>query len=306
LGSFLAGHDMVKENSFLLKTPDNVSLFVAKLEHSFSNGSPQEHGALLILHGIGEHSGRYHHIPSFLSQDFDTFYTMDLRGHGRSAGLRGHTPSFDSFVEDLRLVVQEIKKREPQKKLYLLAHSFGGLISLRMILTDVKVLFEAVIISAPLLGVAVHVPWYKFLAAEILNYTLSALQLTNEINPSFLSHDPQVVEAYVKDRLVHRKMTPRLYFEMCKTIDWIFTQSGPFSCPVLFLVPGQDKIVSSAKTLEFYQNIKSQDKKLIEYPEMYHEILNEIGKEKVFEEIHAWLKTLKIKTVQHSKEAHIG
>ncbi|MBI3541827.1 MAG: lysophospholipase [Deltaproteobacteria bacterium] len=219
---------------------------------------------LLIVHGMGEHGGRYAHVPKFLGEDFERFYAMDQRGHGRSGGLRGYAPNFDTYVEDLKRVVDEILKER-------------------------AVPFEAAIISAPLRGVSLKVPAYKKALGELLGRTLSKVQLTNEVNPSYLSHDPAIVEAYVKDRLVHAKITPRLYLDMTAAMDWVNAQSGPLACPTLFLVPGDDRVVSSATTVAFFRNLKYREKDLREYPGMFHEVMNEIGKEKVFEDIRKWL-----------------
>ena len=244
---------------------------------------------LLVVHGLGEHGGRYRHLPQFLGTEFERFYAMDQRGHGRSGGLRGYAPSFDALTGDVKRVLAEIQAREKNKRIYLLGHSFGGLVALKLLLQERKLPVTGAIISAPLLGVSLKVPGYKKLLGELLGRTLSKVQLTNEVNPSHLSHDPVVVEAYVNDRLVHEKITPRLYLDMMEAMDWVMSQPGPLACPALFLVPGDDRIVSSVKTLEFFRTLKYRDKELREYPGLFHESLNELGKEKVFEDIKKWL-----------------
>lgn len=275
---------MLQSDSVLVASEGSVSLFM-----DIWPGKAQTGRVLMILHGLGEHGGRYRHLPEFLGQDFERFYAVDQRGHGRSGGLRGYAPSFEHFVKDLRHVAREVEAREPGKRIYLLAHSFGGLVALSLLLGERKTPFSGAIISAPLLGVALKVPAYKKALGELLGRTLCRVQLSNEINPSFISHDPQIVEAYVNDRLVHQKITPRLYLDMTAAMDWVMRQSGPLACPTLFLVPGQDKIVDSEKTLRLFRNIKYRDKELREYPEMYHEVLNEIDKAKVFEDVRKWL-----------------
>lgn len=253
-------------------------------------GNPGTGRVLLIVHGMGEHSGRYRHFPHFLSDTFERIYAMDQRGHGRSGGLRGYAPSFDTLLEDLKNVVREIESRERGKKIFLFAHSFGGLVGLNLLLKEKTLPFAGAIISAPLLGVTLRVPGYKKALGEILGRTLPKVQLTNEVNPSHLSHDPAVVEAYVLDRLVHEKITPRLYLDLMAAIDWVSVQSGPMPCPVLFVVPGDDRVVSSARTIEFFRNLKFREKELLEYPGFFHEAFNEVGKEKVFEDVKKWLE----------------
>lgn len=263
---------------------EGVSLFVDSWQGRAGAGR-----ILLVAHGLGEHCGRYAHLPEHVGDEFERIYAMDHRGHGRSGGLRGYAPSFDYFVDDLLSVAAEIQKREKGKKLYLWAHSFGGLVALRTLLRERKVPFEAAIISAPLLGVTVRVPAYKKMLGEILGRTLSRVQLTNEINPSYLSHDPLVVEAYVKDRLVHDKITPRLYLDMMAAMDNVTSSTGPLACPALFLIPGDDRIVDSPKTTAFFRNLKYRDKEIREYPGMFHEPHNELEKDKVFGDVKQWL-----------------
>jgi len=275
--------------AFTQQSDTVIPLFVDNWEGKGKNTGR----VLLILHGLGEHCGRYRHLADELGDEFDRFYAMDQRGHGRSGGLRGYTPSFGHLREDLMRVASEIQNKEQGKQLYLLAHSFGGLVALSLLLREKKLPFHGAIISAPLLGVTMRVPPVKKMLGEFLARTLSKLQLTNEINPSHLSHDPKVIEAYVKDRLVHDKITPRLYVEMVKEMRWVLSQHSAINAPLLFIVPGADKIVDSKATLSFYRSLKSRDKEVREYPEFFHEPLNELGKEKVFEDIRQWLNKTK-------------
>lgn len=246
---------------------------------------------LLIVHGLGEHGGRYRHVAEHLNDQFERFYAMDQRGHGRSGGLRGYVPTFDHLVEDIKRVMREIQERERGKKIYVLGHSFGGLVVLRMLLNERTVPFEGAVISAPVLGLATKVPVIKQFLGELLSVAVSKFQMRNEINPSLLSHDPMVVEGYVNDRLVHNRITPGLYAEMMSTMDWVQRQFGPLACPSLFIVPGDDRLVDSSITMTFATNLKGAGKQINTYPGFYHEALNEIGKEAVFEDIKRWLST---------------
>lgn len=273
------------QNSFTMTTSDGCLLFI----HKWATSSSTNRVAFLI-HGFGEHAGRYQHFPKFLSETFQHYYAFDLRGHGRSGGLRGDTPNFDRMLEDIKEVLDEIKKQEDSsKELHLIAHSFGGLLALLLLLKEKALPFKTATISSPLLKIALHIPKFKKILGELLARTLPKTQLPNDINPSFLSHDPAIVEAYVKDRLVQRKMTPRTYVDLCRSMEWVVSQNGPLAIPTLFLIPGEDKIVDTSQTLKFYQNIKDQKKDIRQYPGFYHEIFNEVGKEKVFADLKQWV-----------------
>ncbi len=250
---------MNSNTSFTVQTADGVALFVDRFDsprappRSGSNGH-QDHvpeKILLIVHGYSEHGGRYRHIPGFLGEDFSRFYAMDLRGHGRSGGIRGHAPSFGALVDDLQRVTKAVEGRERGNRLFLLAHSLGGLMALTLLLREKKVPFEFVIASAPLLELTMPVnPVLKGIA-RLLNSTLSTLLLTSDFSPERLSHDPGVVENYIKDRLVHAKVTPRMFFAMEEGMAWARKQTGPLACPVLMLAAGDDMVVSTPAIREF-------------------------------------------------------
>ncbi len=270
-------------DAFTVDTTDGVRLFVNCWKGSANNGR-----ALLIVHGLGEHGGRYAHLPHHLGDTFETIYALDLRGHGRSTGLRGYSPSFDQFVDDVLLVANRLAPKE--SKLVLLGHSMGGLIALRLLQRKKKVPFETAIISAPFLGLALEVPGWKKSLGKILSKSLSKVQLNNEINPSYLSHDPEAVTAYVNDRLVHSKCTPRLYVDLMDAVANVSTETVALACPSLFLVPGQDRIVKAEATLEYFAKLKDRHKTLKQYPGFYHEPMNEVGRAQVFADIKSWLQ----------------
>lgn len=279
---------MNESSSFTVKASDGNEIFMDRWESPEPPKSDSPRRVLFVLHGYGEHSGRYKHVPKYLSKQFDRFYAMDIRGHGRSGGLRGHSPSFDILISDMKIAIAEMMKREPGSRFFFLAHSFGGLIALKYLLTEKKVPFEFAAISAPLLEVAMPVPKALIAVAGFLNKTLSKIQLGNEINPMHLSHDPVSTENFLRDRLVHHKITPRMYFSMLEGMQWVKGQSGPLACPTLFMVAGDDQVVSTPAVLAFYKNLKYRDKELKQYPGMYHEIMNEVERGKVFDDIQEW------------------
>ena len=265
-------------------TPDAERLFI----RTWQGKGPQQR-ELLVVHGMGEHSGRYGHLIEHLSDVFGAIHAFDLRGHGCSTGLRGDAPQFDTFCEDALLIAQSIVGHDTNKELTLLGHSMGGLISLRLLQLNRSVPFQKAIISAPFLGLSFQVPSWKKALGHVLARTLPRLQLASDVNPSYLSHDPEVVAAYVKDRLVHNKCTPRLYFEMMGVLEKVRSHTDALPCPSLFLVPGVDRVVDSEVTLKFVELLKDRNKVLKTYPDFYHEPLNELEKERVFHDIRVWL-----------------
>ena len=114
--------------------------------------------------------------------------------------------------------------------------------------------------------------------------------MTTELDARLLSHDSEVVDAYLADRLVHRKGTPRFYVEMTRAIVDTLKRDSGIQVPTQFLVPMADTIVDSEATLRFFRNLKLREKQLHTYPGFYHEPFNEIGKEQVFEDLRKWIQ----------------
>ena len=249
---------------------------------------------MLIVHGLGEHGGRYLHFPHFVRESVSSVYTLDLRGHGRSEGLRGHVERFDNYVDDAVTAIRRLDARLKQKcgksEIHLMGHSMGGLASLRALFHHNDLPLKSASISAPLLGIRVPLPLVKRAAAHLLSRVWSTLHMDNEINAGIISRDPAVVEAYLKDRLMHHKGTPRLYTEMLQAIDDTVGRTTGIAHPVLFLVPRADQVVDPEATLRFVEALKHRDKELRIYPDFYHETFNDVGKEKPFEELNKWIK----------------
>ncbi len=266
-----------------------VQIFVANL-HATPWESPK---AILMVHGMGEHGGRYLHLPHYLKNSVNAIYAIDHRGHGRSEGIRGHAERFDDFADDVRMMVKRIDatltQRFGKSEIHLVGHSLGGLIALRSVLIGEALPIRSLTVSAPLLGVKVPLGLPKRVAAQVLSRIWGKVQMASEVDPRILSHDPNVAEAYTADRLVHSKGTPKFYTEMLKAIHQTLPCDSGIDVPFLMILPGKDQIVDSVAAHQFFDRLKSPKKVLKEYPEFFHESFNEIGKEQVFSDLAAFL-----------------
>ena len=248
--------------------------------------------ALLIVHGQGEHGGRYQHFPHYLTDDYDLIVAPDLRGHGRSEGIRGHVEKFDEYVDDALLAWNWLQKKVPLNcKMDWFGHSMGGLISLRAFLYRQDLNADHLIISSPLIGLKVPVPAVKVFAAKVLSNFWGSLQMQTGLDAKKISRDVNVVEAYLSDRLNHSVATPKFFFSLKDAMADLIDSNLRVNekTRVLFQIAGEDEIVDAGAAKDYFERFKHEDKKMISYPGLYHEIYNELVKEDVFGDLKNWI-----------------
>jgi lysophospholipase len=250
--------------------------------------------ALLIVHGHGEHGGRYQHFAHYLQNDYDLILAPDLRGHGRSEGIRGHVDFFDEYVDDALLGWELLRsKMKDPNACDWFGHSMGGTISIRAFSYRPDLGTQNLILSAPCLQVAMPVPFIKDLAATLLAPIWGSLALETGMDASKLSHDPAVTKVVQTDQLNHTKATPRFYLSFQKTMQTLRETDLrlPSQMRVLVQCAGEDQIVSTpAAETWFAERLLTDHKKLIVYPGLYHEIYNELAKDNVFSDLREWLQ----------------
>jgi alpha-beta hydrolase superfamily lysophospholipase len=245
---------------------------------------------LTLLHGIGEHSGRYAHLTDHMTIRGFEVWACDLRGHGRSGGKRGHINSFDDYLDEIGLLIKMAKDRDPAKKVFLLGHSLGGLIAPEYALRNASQL-TGLILSAPALRDKVKVPPAKAFLARILSQLAPTYSTTTGLDPNLLSRDPEVVRKYVEDPLVHAVATARFFTEFRRAQHETMRSADKITLPCLVLQGGADEIVDVSATSHFFEKLGSSDKTLKIYDGFYHEVLNEPDNESVINDIEAWMST---------------
>lgn len=266
-----------------LKTADGLDLFVRRWRDE-----AQPHlWTFVLLHGLGEHSGRYLRFAEWFTARGATIYAMDQRGHGRSGGPRGHAPSLDALLDDIDRVARHAKA-ESGGPLVLVAHSFGGLLGIAYALRHPDQLDRAVF-SAPALKVKIAVPAWKRAIGNVLPRVAPRASLANDVDPALLSHDPAVGPAYTGDPLVHNRITAGLYGETIARGETFIARAGELRLPFLLLHGTQDLIIDPVGSQRFFARATAPERALCLYPGMYHEILNEVEQEMVFQDIESWL-----------------
>jgi alpha-beta hydrolase superfamily lysophospholipase len=251
------------------------------------NGQPR--GVLAIVHGFGEHSGRYMNIVNRLTGRGYVVYGFDQRGHGRSPGQRGHINCWEEYRGDLKAFLNMIGKQEPNLPLFLLGHSMGALVALDYLLCHPAALRGAIISGAPLEPAGVAKP-YLVILARFLSRLWPRFSLPLKLDPSALSRDPAVVKAYETDRLVHGVATSRWGMESLATIERVKAQAAEVKVPMLLIHGGADRLNSPNGSRGFFENVNLCDKELKVYPGTYHEPHNDMDCEQVAKDIEQWLE----------------
>ena len=261
---------------------DGLELFYRRWRPA---GSPK--AVLPIVHGHGEHSGRYANVAAWFVPRGYSVYALDLRGHGRSQGKRGALADFGEYRKDVRAFLELVREAEPAPA-FLAGHSLGGLIVLDYALRGPDGL-AGVVASGPVLSPPGISPFLLWLS-KVLAQLWPGLILESGLDTSALSRDPAVVEAYVNDPLVHSKGSARMANEMMRAIDWTQAHAAEMALPCLIVHGSEDRLCSPQASRVFIENVTFADKEYNEYQGYFHELYNDLGKERVFADVEAWLE----------------
>ena len=268
--------------TFNLKTEDGLSLYgrLWKPGHDPT-------GVVCIVHGLGEHSGRYEHLSEYLTGQGYAVTTVDMRGHGRSEGRRGHISSYEALMRDISLLLAETGGRFPDRPIFLFGQSMGGNLVINYALRREAGIAGA-IASSPMLRTAFQPPYWKTFIGKYLRPILPLLPLYNEVRAEDLPRDPDVVHAYKNDPLVHDRLTLRFY-DVLLAGEWAIRHAAELTVPTLIMHGDRDRVTSLEASREFSTGA-GDICTLKVWEGFYHEIHNEPDKERAFDYLIEWLK----------------
>lgn len=247
----------------------------------------QSRAVIAIVHGYGEHGGRYARYVDHLVPHGYAMYTFDLRGHGRSPGPRGHVGSWDEFRSDVRAFLDFVRQREPDIPIFLLGHSMGGLLVLDIALRHSEGL-AGVIASAPALAQTAVSPMLMMLA-RVLSRLYPSFSIEARRNGAALTRDPEAIAAHESDPLIHTRGSARMAVEMSRAMAWTREHASNWRLPLLVLHGTEDRVVPFAASRAFFDRVPVGNKEFLTYEGGYHEPHHDIEADRVVEDVERWL-----------------
>jgi acylglycerol lipase len=240
-----------------------------------------------VVHGLGEHSGRYERFARGMATFGMATYALDLRGHGKSAGRRGHVDSWTQWVDDAAAFVAYMQS-QTTGEVVPLGHSFGGVVMLSTVRSGKLRGIRRFVLSSPALKLKASVPVWKTSAAGIMSKIAPRLALDNEVDAATVSRIPEVVAAYRSDPLVHRKISSRLYSEWRRAAEENLQHAAELALPFLILAGTDDRLIDPAGSQELHARTPGKSElRMLEG--RYHEPFNDLGSDDVFAAISEWL-----------------
>lgn len=245
--------------------------------------------ACLLVHGYAEHAGRYQELVRGLAGIGVETFAIDLRGHGRSEGVRADVRDYGEYLSDLQALYEHIAAERPGLPLLVFGHSMGGALALRFALEHGDAL-DALILSAPFLRPALAPPGWLLSIARRLAQTFPLLPV-QRLDPRTLSRDPDVVEAYRKDPLTYTgRIRARMGHVMVASGPPLLERAGELGVPTLIVHGAADDLIDPRASEELAARIRPDLVTFRLYHGVYHELLNDLDRELVLADILAWIR----------------
>nr|WP_315488689.1 lysophospholipase [uncultured Rhodoferax sp.] len=244
-------------------------------------------GVVIVVHGLGEHAGRYDHVARQLNAWGFAVRGYDQCGHGESNGARGSLPTDTRLLDDLADIVDSTRARmRKDTPLILLGHSMGGLVVGRFVSLGLRKV-DGLVMSSPALDAGMNA-FQKFLVS-VLPKIAPDLRVGNGVKPQFVSHDPAVVAAYKADPLVHDRISARLARFIAEAGPQTLALASQWKVPTLLMYAGDDRLLNADGSRTFAKLAPKDVVTTQCFDSLYHEIFNELDAKPVFDALKQWL-----------------
>lgn len=259
-----------------------------------SQGLERPKGSFIGLHGYSEHSARYEHIMQFwLESGYESVW-MDLPGHGLSQGKRANIDRFEDYLESFEKFLTTIEKFSMPQPWHFFAHSLGALVGIRFLQTSARAAqFASATLSSPLLGLYKMNGWKLWLVAKLVHF-LPNVTMANRyrIGSQLLSHDVEMLKQRNSDPLIVPSYTTHWVREVLRAREDAFSEVDKILVPLAIFQAGEELITNREDTERFYQALSVSQKEWKVYEGFRHEILHEIGRERVMKDILKWVHSV--------------
>jgi alpha-beta hydrolase superfamily lysophospholipase len=244
--------------------------------------------AFAVVHGLGEHGGRYARFAEGMAKHGMATWALDLRGHGLSEGQRGHVDAWSRWTDDVAAFVAHVEATA-EGEVVPLGHSFGGAALLSTVLARKLPSIRRFVLSSPALKLRVQAPAWKVAIAPIASKLVPRLAMGNEVDPGSVSKIPEVVEAYRRDPLVHDRISSRMYTEWLKATADIFARAEQIKIPFLILAGTVDPLIDPEGSRLLHEKTASiSELQMLEG--RYHEPFNDVGGDEAFQKVADWAR----------------
>ena len=243
---------------------------------------------VVLVHGMGEHSGRYKHVAKKLTNNDYSVVAFDHFGHGKTGGKLGHNPGFDAVLESITKTIDKAKEEFPNKPIFLYGHSMGGNAVINYSLR-INNNLKGLIATSPFLKLAFQPPAIKLAVGKLLQKIAPSITMGNELDANDISRDKNEVEKYISDPLVHDKISPNFSITFIETGKWAIENATNLKTPMYLLHGTADKIIDYKGTEAFANNSVKATLKL--YEGGYHELQNDLCQEEMLQDVVLWLNS---------------
>jgi alpha-beta hydrolase superfamily lysophospholipase len=281
--SFPSDQDARHEEGFL-NSADHLRLYWQRYT------PPAPKATVAVLHGGGDHSGRYPALTSALVRAGFQVALLDFRGHGQSDGRRWHIDAFSDYLADLDAFVAKLSQDGVAgDRLFVVAHSQGALVAALWGLSGRGKHVSGFVLSSPYLRLALKPPAAKVLGAKLMGRVIPWLPVSTGLDIESLTSDPELQRWTERDPLYGRATTPRWFDESSRAQVEVMRRAGEWAAPLLVVAAGADRIADVETTRRFVEAATAGDKRLVVYEGFRHELFNEIERDRPIGEAIAWL-----------------
>jgi len=244
----------------------------------------------LVMHGYAEHCGRYREVAHVLTDARLAVLTYDMRGHGRAEGQRGHANDYSEYLADMNAALDELTRRATARypggkslPVLLVTHSNGGLVALRALADPFRCPrdVEAAVLSSPFLALEVQVPAAKQLVGRAAGIIAPTLSLPSGLEIDHLTHDPDKLAERRVDTLCHEVASAGWFTSSMQAQEYVAEMAHRVTVPTLWLVAGRDRLANPRTTRAVHARLRAPSR-LVEFPDMYHEVFNEVDRGRAF------------------------